>query len=146
MTKRKKQISDTIRDAIIGSGKSLYRIGEQSGVAYAPLHGFVNRDRSLSMENLDRLADYLGLVLIVREEAETKRGPIRRGAGKLFLLGVLATGVQANAAIQDAHAALVSVGHTEAEAQRLLDKAIATGHAFNSASDLLKVIYSSRHG
>jgi transcriptional regulator with XRE-family HTH domain len=60
-------VSETLRLAILASGRSLYRIAKDSGVDYATVHRFVNGRRSLSVPALDRLAEYLGLELTRRK-------------------------------------------------------------------------------
>ena len=68
MSKKKRRkprtMSETIRQVILDSGETLYRVSKDSGVTYAPLHRFVQGARGLSMENLDALCEYLGLSLI----------------------------------------------------------------------------------
>ena len=44
-------------------------------------------------------------------------------------------------AVQDAFAALTSVGHSEAEARSLLDKALASGKKFKAVADILEEIF-----
>jgi transcriptional regulator with XRE-family HTH domain len=60
MTERKR-LSDEIRDAVEASGLSRYRIARELGVAESTMSRFMGRKGGLSLDNLDRLADLLGL-------------------------------------------------------------------------------------
>ena len=64
--KRTDKLSDKIRQAILDSEFSRYRIAAEIGCSQALLSKFVNHKGSLSMRTLDRLADLLGLDLAVR--------------------------------------------------------------------------------
>ena len=59
-------LSESLRAAIRNSGQTLYRISKHSGVPYATLHRFMAGKRAVSMEALELLCDYLGLVLVPR--------------------------------------------------------------------------------
>jgi hypothetical protein len=61
--KRGATMSETLREEILGSGLSLYRVSKDSGVSYAALHRFVMHRRAVSMGALDNLCGYLGLRL-----------------------------------------------------------------------------------
>lgn len=71
MSKRKPKdkttMSETIRTTIHDSGLTLYRVAKDAGVAYAPLHRFMNGERGLSVESLDKLCGFLGLELTKRK-------------------------------------------------------------------------------
>jgi len=58
-----KKFSDEIRDAVRNCGETRYRICVETGIDKAVLCRFVQGKVGLSMETLDRLADYLGLHL-----------------------------------------------------------------------------------
>jgi Holliday junction DNA helicase RuvA len=47
-------------------------------------------------------------------------------------------------AVQDAMAALLSVGHSEAESRHLLDKALGSGKKLKSVADILEEIFRLR--
>ncbi len=61
--KQRKAVSEVLRTAIEQSGLSLYRVARNAGVGYTTLHRFMHRERSLSMDALDKLCASLGLEL-----------------------------------------------------------------------------------
>ena len=61
--KQLSKVSETLRAAIVNSGRSLPKLAEESGVDKSALSRFVRRERSLKLESVDRLANRLGLVL-----------------------------------------------------------------------------------
>jgi plasmid maintenance system antidote protein VapI len=61
-----KKLSDEIRDAVNASGMSRYAICKTLGIAEATMSRFMNDKGGLSMEFIDRLADLLGLHMVVR--------------------------------------------------------------------------------
>ena len=67
--RRKKKLSDQIRDAIDDSGKSRYRISHESEIDESALAKFYN---GLSMKALDRLAECLGMRIEVEGRKQTK--------------------------------------------------------------------------
>ena len=56
-------VAETIRRAVLESGKTLYRVGKDSGVNYGTLHRFMSRERSMSLDAVEKLCAYLGLTL-----------------------------------------------------------------------------------
>jgi transcriptional regulator with XRE-family HTH domain len=66
--KQAETVSEVLRAAIERSGLSLYRVAKNAGVGYTTLHRFMHRERSLSMEALDKLCASLGL------ELQSKKG------------------------------------------------------------------------
>ena len=72
-------ISEQIREALIGSGVSRYRIAKDLGVSQAQLSRFVNNKAQLSVDLLDRLADYLDLE--VRRKAKRPAGKSKAQKG-----------------------------------------------------------------
>lgn len=66
-------MSETLRQEILDSGLSLYRISKDSGVSYPALHRFVMHRRAASMGALDKLCGYLDLRLThLNQEKESK--------------------------------------------------------------------------
>jgi transcriptional regulator with XRE-family HTH domain len=61
-----------IRKAIADSGETRYAISKGSGVSQSQLSNFCRGLASLSIENLERVADYLGLEIILRRRRRRK--------------------------------------------------------------------------
>lgn len=66
-------IAEQLRRAIEQSGKSRYRIAQESGVAEAVLSRFMSGERDLKLETANRLCAALGLQVLLVLKA--KRGP-----------------------------------------------------------------------
>jgi hypothetical protein len=62
---RSKPFSDQIRDAINSSKLSRYRICADIGLSQPSMSRFMNSKGGLSLETVDRLADLLGLRVVV---------------------------------------------------------------------------------
>jgi hypothetical protein len=56
-------ISESLRAAILGSEKTLYRIAKDCELAYPSVHSFVRGRRELSMAALNKICAYLNLQL-----------------------------------------------------------------------------------
>ncbi len=61
-----KTLSDEIRYAVNGSGLSRYAIAKALGIAESTISRFMNGKGGLSMDYLDRLAELLGLHIVVK--------------------------------------------------------------------------------
>jgi transcriptional regulator with XRE-family HTH domain len=61
--KKARSISDALRSAIIKSGMTRYEIAKRSGVPQSALSRFMNGERSISLETLDKLAEVLSVEL-----------------------------------------------------------------------------------
>jgi plasmid maintenance system antidote protein VapI len=61
-----KRLSEEIRDAVNTSGMSRYAICKTLGIAEATMSRFMNAKGGLSMEFIDRLAELLGMHIVVR--------------------------------------------------------------------------------
>ena len=71
-------ITEQVRQAVIDSGETHYRVGKESGVDTRVLDRFVNGETDDIMgRNIDKLADYLGLEL-----CRKKRGTAPKQATK----------------------------------------------------------------
>ncbi len=68
------RLLDEIRDAIDASGKTRYRIAQESGIAESVLSRLMSGERGLSIDALETLADYLGLELTMRPKQRRRRG------------------------------------------------------------------------
>jgi len=66
MSKRPRKFSDQIRQAIGDSGETRYRIAQETGLNEAALGKFFHGERGLSLDSLDKLAEYLGLKVITK--------------------------------------------------------------------------------
>ncbi len=59
--KQRLSLSDELRQAIERSGMSRYSIWQQTGIDQGSLSKFMDGERGLSIESIDKLADLLGL-------------------------------------------------------------------------------------
>jgi Holliday junction DNA helicase RuvA len=104
------------------------------------------KDIAIAVQNQDA-ATLATLPGIGEATAERIIAKLRRKVAKFALMVDRATGAATSEAepsvIQDAFAALVSVGHSEPESRQLLDKFLASGKKFKSAADILEEIYRS---
>ncbi len=66
-------IYDAIRHAIAESGKTRYRLWQETGISQAQLCEFLHGRRGMSVENLETLAEALELRIIVRPAKQRKR-------------------------------------------------------------------------
>lgn len=69
-TKRTSNLTDQIRQAIDDSGQTRYRIAQETGIDESTLAKFYNGTRGLSLNNLDLLAGYLGLRVVMDRNAK----------------------------------------------------------------------------
>lgn len=63
--KQRLSLSDELRQAIERSGLSRYSIWQQTGIDQGSLSKFMDGERGLGMESIDKLADLLGLHIAV---------------------------------------------------------------------------------
>lgn len=56
-------LSDVVRNAIESCGKTRYRIALETGISQSALSRFLSGERGLSIEALDVLLPYLGIVI-----------------------------------------------------------------------------------
>jgi transcriptional regulator with XRE-family HTH domain len=70
MSKKRISLSDQIRRAVLSSGVTRYRIAVTIGLDHAVFARFMQGKSGLSVQNLDALADVLGLNV-------TADGPVR---------------------------------------------------------------------
>lgn len=57
----KQSFSDQIRQAILNSDLTRYQISQQTGIDQAALSRFVHGERGLALDNVDLIAELLGL-------------------------------------------------------------------------------------
>ncbi len=67
------QLLDSIRGAIEASGKTRYRIAQESGVAESALSRLMSGERGLSIDAMERLAEYLELEITIRPKRRQRR-------------------------------------------------------------------------
>jgi DNA-binding phage protein len=65
-------ISEQLRQVILASEKSRYRIWKETGVSQASLCKFISGTTGLTLENIDAIGQCLGLELVAK--AKRKRG------------------------------------------------------------------------
>jgi len=63
-----KDIEQKLRDAIVNSKMSRYKISKLSGIGEAPLSLFVNGKRTLTLTSASKIAKVLGLDLSKKNE------------------------------------------------------------------------------
>lgn len=61
-------LSETLKQAIVSSELSRYRIAKESGVGAGILSRFVNGERELKLDTADKICKVLGLSLTKNEE------------------------------------------------------------------------------
>jgi transcriptional regulator with XRE-family HTH domain len=59
-------VLSVIRKAIEASGQTRYRISQETGIAQSQLSRLMSGECGMSIGTVQRLADYLGLELVVR--------------------------------------------------------------------------------
>ena len=70
--KQRLSLSDELRQALERSGVSRYSIWQQTGIDQGSLSKFMDGERGLGMESIDKLADLLGLH-ICTADAKSRR-------------------------------------------------------------------------
>ena len=56
-------ISEQLRNAIRGSGLTVYELAKQTGISSGQLYRFINGDRELRSSTMDELAAFFGMRL-----------------------------------------------------------------------------------
>ena len=72
--KRPLTLTDQIRQAVEDCEKSRYQIAKETGVDKAALSRFVHGERGLSVENLDLVAECIGLRVVVEGKPKKRKG------------------------------------------------------------------------
>ena len=67
-------ILDAICDAIEASDKTRYRIAKDISISQTQLSRLMSGERGLSIDSLERLADYLGLEIVMRPKRRRRKG------------------------------------------------------------------------
>ena len=66
------RLVDSIRRAVKASGKTRYRIAKESGVSAGQLSRLASGERGMTVDTIERLADYLGLEVVIRPKRARK--------------------------------------------------------------------------
>jgi plasmid maintenance system antidote protein VapI len=69
-------LGDQLREAIEGSGWTLYRVAKTAGIKHAVVARFVSGERDLRLETASKIAATLGLKLETGDE-KTDQEPLR---------------------------------------------------------------------
>ena len=72
--KQRLSLSDELRQAIEQSGVSRYSIWQQTGIDQGSLSKFMDGERGLGIESIDKLADLLGLHIVSKPEPRRPKG------------------------------------------------------------------------
>lgn len=72
------RILDEIRRAIENSPKTRYRLSKDARIPESQLSRLMTGEKGLSFDSLDRLADALGLEVVIRPKRTVKKANIRR--------------------------------------------------------------------
>ena len=67
MARKRRSISEQLRDAIEASGETRYRISQETGISQSMLSRFVSGERGLTSTAIDTLGEYLDLELTKRK-------------------------------------------------------------------------------
>jgi plasmid maintenance system antidote protein VapI len=67
------KLLDALRLAVETSGKTRYRLAKESGVSAGQLSRLVNRQRGMTIDTIERLAEYLGLRIKVERKVRKGR-------------------------------------------------------------------------
>ena len=68
------RLLDEIRDAIEASGKTRYRIAQESGIAESVLSRLMSGERGLNIDSFEKLANALELEIVVRRKRRAREG------------------------------------------------------------------------
>ena len=63
-----------VRKAMKSSGLTNYRIWKDTGITQGQLSRFARGERGMSVENIERMAEYLGLEIVIRPKRRSKKG------------------------------------------------------------------------
>jgi hypothetical protein len=72
--KQRLSLSDELRQAIERSDVSRYSIWQQTGIDQGSLSKFMDGERGLGIESIDKLADLLGLHIVAKPEPRRSKG------------------------------------------------------------------------
>ena len=64
---------DQIRRAVEASGETRYAIAKASGVSQGQLSRLVSGERAMTVDTIERLADYLGLRITIEPKSKPRK-------------------------------------------------------------------------
>ncbi len=67
------KLTDSIRAAIVASDQTPYAIAKGAGVARSQLSRLLSGESGMSVDTLERLADYLGLEVTIKTKIKTRK-------------------------------------------------------------------------
>ena len=70
--KQRQSLSDELRQAVERSGVSRYSIWQQTGIDQGSLSKFMDGERGLALESIDKLADLLGLHICTKAAKQSR--------------------------------------------------------------------------
>lgn len=68
------RLTEAIADAVRASDQTPYAIAKGAGVARSQLSRLLSGERGLSVETAEKLADYLGLRIVVEPKGRAPKG------------------------------------------------------------------------
>ena len=89
MSATRKDIGDQLRNAITGSGQTLYTLANAAGISAAQVGRFVSGQRGLTLESARKLASVLGLTLQKNHAADVASRILGAISAAPMPLGVL---------------------------------------------------------
>ena len=73
MARKRQKMSDQIRAAIDASGVTRYRIAQETKIDEGTVSRFMAGKAGLAMKALDKLAEYLGLEIVVKGQPKGRK-------------------------------------------------------------------------
>lgn len=74
MPRKRKPLSEQLRDAILNAEITRYRIAQETGLTEAGLSRFVNKVSGLSLESIDKIGECLDLEIVPRNKPSKRKG------------------------------------------------------------------------
>lgn len=72
--KKKATLTEQLREATARSSRTLSELARDTGIDKSALSRFLNRERGVSCDAMDRLGEYLGLEIVNRKRTLRKKG------------------------------------------------------------------------
>jgi plasmid maintenance system antidote protein VapI len=74
MKRKHTPLTDQLRHAVLNCGQTRYAISKATGIGQDKLSRFVNGERGVSCEVMDKLGEYLGLRIVADKPHKAKGG------------------------------------------------------------------------